>query len=243
MSRSSDADGCFGLLFGLMIAFVIVVVAFNSVLVPIFGDKGAKLVSVIAIGFGLLKWWGGAEGRREKEREDRRKEVEQAAREAELRRQKEKEDRQNAYEQAAREAELRRQKEKEDREEERRLKSFGFGNVGSLSGTEFELAIALYLRTVGFEKVETTPASGDFGADLLISHGRKKIVVQCKRWSATVGVTAVQEVHSAKSHYRANEAWVITSSTFTQPAKDLAKTTKVRLFDWQDIRADRIRPD
>ena len=214
---SSDTDGCIGLFIVLMIAWV----AYFIVLVPIFGDKGAKLVSVIAIGFGLLKWWGGAEGRREKEREDRRKEVEQAAREAELRR----------------------QKEKEDREEERRLKSFGFGNVGSLSGAEFELAIALYLRTVGFEKVETTPASGDFGADLLISHGRKKIVVQCKRWSATVGVTAVQEVHSAKSHYRANEAWVITSSTFTQPAKDLAKTTKVRLFDWQDIRADRIRPD
>ena len=241
MSRSSEAaNGCIGLLFGLMIAFVIVVVAFNSVLVPIFGDKGAKLVSVIAIGFGLLKWWENAA------RESREAAVEKEAqeqRQAEWRRQKEKEDRQNAYEQAAREAELRRQKEKEDREEERRLKSFGFGNVGSLSGAEFELAIALYLRTVGFEKVETTPASGDFGADLLISHGRKKIVVQCKRWSATVGVTAVQEVHSAKSHYRANEAWVITSSTFTQPAKELAKTTKVRLFDWQDIRADRIRPD
>ena len=214
---SSDAGGCIGLFIVLMIAWV----AYFIVLVPIFGDKGAKLVSVIAIGFGLLKWWGGAEGRREKEREDRRKEVEQAAREAEWRR----------------------QKKQEALEEERRLKSFGFGNVGSLSGAEFELAIALYLRTVGFEKVETTPASGDFGADLLISHGRKKIVVQCKRWSATVGVTAVQEVHSAKSHYRANEAWVITSSTFTQPAKDLAKTTKVRLFDWQDIRADRIRPD
>jgi len=205
-------------------------------LVPIFGDTGAKLVSVIAIGFGLLKWRE-AEARNSREREA------QQQRQAEWRREKEQEDRRKEVEQAAREAELRRQKEKEDREEERRLKSFGFGNVGSLTGPEFELAIALYLRTVGFEKVETTPASGDFGADLLISHGRKKIVVQCKRWSATVGVTAVQEVHSAKSHYRANEAWVITSSTFTQPAKDLAKTTKVRLFDWQDIRADRIRPD
>lgn len=132
MSRSSDTDtdGCFVL----VIAFVIALVAYASVLVPIFGDTGAKLVSVIAIGFGLLKW---------RERNSREREA-QEQRQAEWRRKKEQEDRRKEVEQAAREAELRRQKEKEALEEERRLKSFGFGNVESLSGAEFELE-SLYI--------------------------------------------------------------------------------------------------
>ncbi|WP_397548196.1 restriction endonuclease [Rossellomorea marisflavi] len=43
--------------------------------------------------------------------------------------------------------------------------------------------------------------------------------------------TAVQEIASAKSHYSADECWVITNSFFTEPAKRLASSNHVRLVD------------
>jgi len=81
---------------------------------------------------------------------------------------------------------------KAENEKKALLRTLGTGDVNTLTGEEFENAVAHYLRNVGFEKVKTTPGSGDFGADLIIEHGGRKIVIQCKRWSATVGVNAVQ---------------------------------------------------
>jgi hypothetical protein len=57
----------------------------------------------------------------------------------------------------------------------------------------------------------------------------KKIVVQCKRSVSPVGISAVQEVLGARSHYGADEAWVVTDSTFTPAAQRLAKSARVRL--------------
>lgn len=68
------------------------------------------------------------------------------------------------------------------------------------------------------------------GADLIAVDAQgRKIVIQCKRNGKPVGVTAVQEVLGAKHFYRANEAWVVTNSTFTVAAKKLARSSKVRL--------------
>ncbi|WP_244988982.1 restriction endonuclease [Robertmurraya siralis] len=46
-----------------------------------------------------------------------------------------------------------------------------------------------------------------------------------------VGVKAVQEIASAKNHYRADECWVITNRFFTEQAKKLASSNEVRLID------------
>jgi restriction system protein len=98
-----------------------------------------------------------------------------------------------------------------------------------MTGREFELFVRDQLLQRGYRNVETTPASGDMGADLVVRQNGQVIVIQCKRCSSAVGVKAVQEVLGAKSHYKANEAWVVTDSTFTTAARKLARSAMVHL--------------
>jgi restriction system protein len=72
-------------------------------------------------------------------------------------------------------------------------------------------------------------------ADLILSAKGKKIIVQAKRYKKNVGVKAVQEIASAKSHYKADECWVITNSFFTEHAKKLASSNQVRLVDRKEL--------
>lgn len=102
--------------------------------------------------------------------------------------------------------------------------------IDLMSGQQFEHYLGWAFRTLGYS-VKTTSATNDFGADLLLVGGGRRIVVQTKRWSSAVGIQAVQEAHAASAHYGATEAWVVTTNTFTQSAKDLAKTTQVRLIE------------
>lgn len=106
-------------------------------------------------------------------------------------------------------------------------------NVNNMSGLEFEHYCAQELRTLGFQNVNVTPASGDYGADItaIDSYG-KKWVFQCKRYNQALGNSPVQEVFASKNHYRATEACVITNSFFTENAKILAKENRVYLIEY-----------
>ncbi|WP_264738902.1 restriction endonuclease [Cytobacillus firmus] len=86
---------------------------------------------------------------------------------------------------------------------------------------------------LGF-KPRQTKASNDFGADLVLE-GTIRVVVQAKRYSKRVGIRAVQEIHSARDYYNAQEAWVVTNNFFTTPAIKLANTNKVRLIDRYEL--------
>jgi len=111
-----------------------------------------------------------------------------------------------------------------------RLKQSGMEEVDQMSGDRFEEYLKVLFKKKGYH-VHLTPKSGDFGADLILSTKSQKIVVQAKRYKRNVGVKAIQEVVSAKNYYSASEAWVVTNSNFTEPAKKLAKANQVRLID------------
>jgi hypothetical protein len=66
-----------------------------------------------------------------------------------------------------------------------------------LAGYEFEYHVAKVFEKIGYVS-HVTKASGDQGADVFISEGNKKIVVQAKFYSNPVGNKAVQEVNFCK---------------------------------------------
>jgi len=107
---------------------------------------------------------------------------------------------------------------------------------GEFSGTEFETYLARALKANGFAEVCGTPASGDQGADLIAKRNGRTIVVQAKRYQGSVGNRAVQEVVGAVNFYGADEAWVVTSGTFTSSAKALAQKNSVKLIDGHALR-------
>lgn len=111
-----------------------------------------------------------------------------------------------------------------------KLRKSGMLEIDHMPGRTFEEYLQVLLKTRGYSAV-LTPASGDYGADLILTAKGKKIVVQAKRYKKKIGVKAVQEVVSAKGHYHADECWVITNSYFTEQAKRLAKSNQVILVD------------
>ena len=113
---------------------------------------------------------------------------------------------------------------------ERKLKRSGILQVDQMKGKEFEDYLRILFLERGYH-VQTTPATGDYGADLILSKGGRRIVVQAKRYKKNVGLKAVQEVSTAKLHYKADECWVVTNSGYTEPAKKLAASNGVKLVD------------
>ena len=101
----------------------------------------------------------------------------------------------------------------------------------SLDGIAFEDWLTRLLRDAGIPGVCKTQASRDQGADIVITIGTRKIVVQAKNYQDTTGNKSVQEALGALHYYDANEAWVVTTSTFSTDAIDLSLRTGVHLID------------
>lgn len=122
-------------------------------------------------------------------------------------------------------------------EHERWQQHYGSVHVNELvklSGTEFEHYLAGLFKSHGYH-VETTPKTGDYGADLLLHKDKQKIAVQAKRWVGSVGVGAVQEALSGMAYYRCNSAWVVTTGNYTPNAVELAKQSNVQLLGRKEI--------
>lgn len=103
--------------------------------------------------------------------------------------------------------------------------------VDGLDGHEFEYFCADLLRKNGFTDVSVTPGSGDQGVDVLAEKGGVKYAIQCKNYASPLSNTPVQEVNAGKTFYGCHVGVVMTNSTFTPGAKELAKATGVLLWD------------
>ena len=100
-----------------------------------------------------------------------------------------------------------------------------------LEGHEFEYYCADLLMKRGFEAVEVTRGSGDYGIDILAERDGVTYAIQCKCYSAPVGVKAVQEAYAGRDYYDCMVGAVLTNQYFTQPAVEAAKKLKILLWD------------
>jgi HJR/Mrr/RecB family endonuclease len=119
-------------------------------------------------------------------------------------------------------------------EQRHRLKStfsIDFSKIDELSGIEFENLLMDKFIAMGF-KVESTPKTGDFGADLIIENNEgTRIIVQCKRFKSKVNLKAVQEVVGAMGHYAGDMGLVITNNSYLNSAVKLAESHDIELWD------------
>lgn len=99
-----------------------------------------------------------------------------------------------------------------------------------ITGIEFEEYLKHIFERMGY-KVELTKTTGDQGADLIITKGNLKTVVQAKFYSSPVGNKAVQEVVSAIKFYNADNGMVVTNNCYTKSAIELADVNNIVLWD------------
>ena len=100
-----------------------------------------------------------------------------------------------------------------------------------MEGHEFEYFCADLLRNHGFDEVEVTKGSGDYGIDILAEKDGVTYAVQCKRYAAPVGVKAIQEAYAGRDYYDRMVGAVMTNQYFTTPAVEAAKKLKILLWD------------
>lgn len=104
-------------------------------------------------------------------------------------------------------------------------------NYDEMEGHEFEYFCADLLEKRGFEEVEVTKGSGDYGVDILAEKDGVTYAIQCKRYDGPVGVKAVQEAYAGRDYYDRMVGAVLTNQYFTTPAVEAAKKLKILLWD------------
>lgn len=120
------------------------------------------------------------------------------------------------------------------RKRKQKLLDSGINVIDSMSGQMFEELILEHFRQLGY-KGQMTPATADYGADLILQNEQEKIVAQIKRWKQKVGIEAVQQAAASISHYNADRGMVITNSFFTPNAEKLAKSNNIELWDREKL--------
>ena len=113
-----------------------------------------------------------------------------------------------------------------EREGERALT---IDDVDLMGGVEFESAICSLFKAMGYA-VHTTKQPGDQGIDVIAEKSSAKIGIQAKCYASAVGNAAVQEAGAGRVFYGCGKAMVVTNSTFTKSAVELAAANGVILW-------------
>ncbi len=112
-------------------------------------------------------------------------------------------------------------------------------DLQSLNGLEFEQVCEQLVKKMGFE-TEVTKASGDGGIDIVATNNSPllsgKYIIQCKRYSGSVGEPIIRDLYGVVTSERANKGILMTSGTFTRQAIDFAEGKPIELIDGIELR-------
>lgn len=102
-------------------------------------------------------------------------------------------------------------------------------DILGFTAIQFKLYMKDLFENAGY-KVRLTPPSNNF-VDFIISGNTGDIVVVTKKYSKSVSDTVIQRVVAARKYYGAKDAMVITTSSFTDSAINLANENDVSLWN------------
>lgn len=112
--------------------------------------------------------------------------------------------------------------------------------LNAMSGVEFENLCASLVAGLGFS-VEMTKASGDGGIDIVANNAlplyKGKYIIQCKRYTGTVGEPILRDLYGVVMAEHANKGILMTTGTFTHNATAFAEGKPLELIDIDGILA------
>jgi restriction system protein len=103
-------------------------------------------------------------------------------------------------------------------------------NIDAMSGLDFECYIADLLISHGFRIISLTERY-DMGVDIVAEKDGQRWGIQVKRYSGLVKAAAVRQVVTALKFYNCERAMVITNSTYSKVARQLAESNDCVLID------------
>lgn len=107
-------------------------------------------------------------------------------------------------------------------------------NLMELTPTQFEVLVSNLFSRMGLE-TKLTRSHRDGGVDAVAFDTRPilggKVVIQAKRYSHTVGVSAVRDLFGTMNHEGANKGILVTTSSYGPDAYDFIKGKPIELVD------------
>lgn len=102
---------------------------------------------------------------------------------------------------------------------------------------EYEKAVARALRSLGWES-NLTPATADFGADVIARCGSETLVVQCKSYAPTnyVRFDAIKDASFAQQHFEGTIAAVVFAGKVTKQARFAAQKHGIFLLTLPELK-------
>jgi restriction system protein len=108
-------------------------------------------------------------------------------------------------------------------------------DMKSLSPEDFEALVAKLFKSNG-HKVSLVGGHSDHGVDIVVTNAqREKWIVQCKRYSGSVGEPVVRDLYGTLLHEEAQGAYLMTTGTFTQKAQDWVVGKAIILYDGEAL--------
>lgn len=105
-------------------------------------------------------------------------------------------------------------------------------NFADYTPREFEKFVYDLFRKMGYD-VELTPASGDYGVDVVAKKPGNTVAIQVKKYADgnMVGAPVVQQTLGAMWKVKADQSIIITTSGFTVYAQEQAREAPIELWD------------
>ena len=104
-----------------------------------------------------------------------------------------------------------------------------------MSPDAFEALIAKLFEAYGHQ-TEVQGGNGDHGVDVVVMTGEgEKWVVQCKRYSGSVGEPVVRDLYGTMLHEEAQRAYLITTGSFTRQATEWVQEKPIVLYDGEGL--------
>ena len=106
--------------------------------------------------------------------------------------------------------------------------------VDSMDGLAFERYIAALLKRQGYTNVKLTERY-DLGVDIIADKNGVRWGIQVKRYSGLVKALAVRQVVTGLRKYGCDRAMVITNSSFSRVATELAESNDCILVTRKEL--------
>ena len=105
-----------------------------------------------------------------------------------------------------------------------------FSGVDTMDGLAFEKYVAHLLKQQGYSNISLTEQY-DYGVDIIATRNGIRWGIQVKRYSGLVKADAVRQVVTGLRVYGCDRAMVITNSTYSRVALELARSNGCELID------------
>lgn len=106
--------------------------------------------------------------------------------------------------------------------------------IKKMEQDEFVAYTANLYKRLGYF-IDLLKSKDELGCDIIARKKQDIICIKCVSGAEEIGILPLQQVYGSMNLYKANKCMLITTSTYSEKAKQFAKANHVNLIDQQEL--------